>query len=64
MPYKKRTDNPKMGRPTLDPKGNRLNVRLSDSEVALLDRCAEYFGCKKSEAVLMGIRLLAESIER
>lgn len=50
----------KMGRPTSNPKTNRLELRLSDSEARMLNECAQYLGKNKTEVIIEGITMIYE----
>lgn len=56
--YIKKTDNPKMGRPSVNPRTNDLRVRLSDSEEEMLQKIIEKTGYTKTEIVVKGISLI------
>lgn len=53
---------PKMGRPTDDPKGHSLKIRMSDEDVRMLEYCAKVTGMKKSEIIRQGIREIYERL--
>ncbi len=44
-----------MGRPTNNPKKNRLELRLSDNEVEKLNICVKQTGLSKTEVIRLGI---------
>lgn len=46
----------KMGRPTDDPKILNTRIRLSQSDVEMLNYCAEITGFNKSEIIRIGIK--------
>lgn len=58
MTYVKKTNNPKMGRPTVEPRTEPLLVRLSKKDIANLDYCTEQIGLKKADIVRQGIVLV------
>lgn len=46
---------PRTGRPTVDPKKTRLELRLSDSDAKKLDFCCKTLGLTKAEVIRHGI---------
>ena len=52
----------KMGRPTDNPKGQRIGFRVSDTENEMLEYCLDHSDMKKSDVLRMGIRLVYEKI--
>jgi len=44
-----------MGRPTNNPKNNRLELRLSDNETEKLNICVKQTGLSKTEIIRLGI---------
>lgn len=46
---------PRTGRPTDDPKKNRLELRLSDHDAEKLDFCCKALGLSKAEVIRRGI---------
>lgn len=55
---------PKMGRPTDAPKKNRLELRLSDKDIEILDHCCEQTGQSKAEVIRQGIREVYDKIKK
>ena len=55
-------DNKKMGRPTDNPRTQKIGFRLSPKEVEDIERCAEAMGTQRVNAVVEGIRLLKEQL--
>lgn len=47
---------PRTGRPTNDPKKERVGFRLSDEESKMLDYCCKVFGLSKTEVIRRGIK--------
>lgn len=64
MAYVKRTDNPNYGRPTTNPKTLRLEIRLSEAENALLIECAKKAGLNRTGAIIEGLNLLKEELDK
>lgn len=56
--------NPRVGRPTNDPKSLNTRIRLSESDVEKLNYCAERLGVKKSEIIRMGIDKVYEELKK
>lgn len=52
----------KMGRPTDNPRTQKIGFRLSPKEVEDIERCAEAMGTQRVNAVVEGIRLLKEQL--
>ncbi|WP_294468790.1 hypothetical protein [uncultured Anaerofustis sp.] len=48
------------GRPTNDPKTNRMEVRLSDADINYLDFCCKKLNKTKAEIIRLGIKLVYE----
>ena len=51
-----------MGRPTDNPKTNRLEIRLNCSDNALLNECVEKSGKTKTDIIVEGIRLVHKGL--
>lgn len=51
---------PRTGRPTDDPKKERIGLRLSDDETRMLNYCCEVFGLSKTEVIRQGIKEMYE----
>ena len=47
---------PRTGRPTEDPKKERVGFRLSNEEARMLDYCCKVFGLSKTEVIRQGIK--------
>lgn len=54
---------PKTGRPTDNPKSNRVEARLSDEELKKLNICCEKTGLSKSEVIIRGIQTVYEELK-
>lgn len=63
MAYVKKTNNPKMGRPTVEPRTESLLVRLSKKDMANLDYCTQQTGLKKADIVRQGISLVMQNLQ-
>lgn len=56
---------PRTGRPKIEnPKNARLEVRLTQEELQMLEECAKELGKNKSEVILKGIEIVHHLIER
>lgn len=53
----------KMGRPTDNPRNQRLSLRIAKDEMEEINYCSKKLGIPKIEVVLMGVRLLRRSID-
>lgn len=51
----------KMGRPTDNPRPNKLSIRISDEDKQLLENYCEYENINKTEAISRGIKQLWNS---
>ena len=54
----------KMGRPTDDPKGKHINVRLSESDLQRLEFCAKETGMTRATVIRKAIGDLYESLRK
>lgn len=54
---------PRTGRPTTDPMALRLQVRVSESTMNLIDHCAEKLNTSRSEIVRQGIELVSAKLK-
>lgn len=55
---------PRTGRPTDNPKKDRVGFRLSDDERKMLDFCCEVFGLSKTEVIRQGIKEMYEKAQK
>lgn len=55
---------PRTGRPTDNPKKDRVGFRLSDDERKMLDFCCEVFGLSKTEVIMQGIKEMYEKTQK
>ena len=54
-----------LGRPPIEnPKDKRLQVRVDESTIKLLDECANKKGTNRSEIVREGIELVSEQLDK
>ena len=54
----------KIGRPTDDPKTERINVRVSKNEKSMLLECCKVLNKSQYEVVMDGIKLVKEGIKK
>ena len=54
---------PRTGRPTVNKKTERLEIRLAPDELALIQECADKLGVTKTDAINQGIRLLKNQLD-
>ncbi len=54
----------KMGRPTQDPKTERKDIRLSQSDIAKLNFCIEITGKSGNEIIRMGIDKVYQELKK
>ena len=52
-----------MGRPTENPRGERLGFRVSEEESEMIKYCMEYSGMSKSYILRLGIRKVYEEVK-
>ena len=52
----------KMGRPTENPRDQKVGFRLSKKEIEDIQRCADALGTQRVNAVVEGIKLLKEKL--
>ena len=53
----------KMGRPTANPRTEKIGFRISKKELEDIEKCAEALGTQRVNAVLEGIKLLKEQLK-
>lgn len=53
----------KLGRPTDNPRTEKIGFRLSPAEVADIQKCADVMETQRVNAVVEGIRLLKERLK-
>jgi hypothetical protein len=60
MPDKKRGEimSPRTGRPTDNPRPNKISIRISDSDKEILEKYCEREKVNKTEAISRGIKML------
>ena len=55
---------PRTGRPTDNPKTERLEIRLTKQQTQDIEECAEALKVKRTEAIIKGIELLKAEIKK
>lgn len=55
---------PRTGRPTDNPRPNKISIRISDKGKALLDKYCEQEKVNKTEAISRGIQKLESDIKK
>lgn len=53
----------KMGRPTNNPRTEKIGFRMSPAEIEDIEKCAIKMGTQRVNAVVAGIKLLKEKLE-
>ena len=53
----------KMGRPTDNPRTNKIGFRMSEAEIDDIQKCAEAMDTKRVNAVVEGISLLKKKLK-
>lgn len=61
--YIRKTDNPRMGRPTTAPRNIYVGIRLSHEENEVLNKCCEKTGKTKTEVIVRGVKLVLKEFE-
>lgn len=54
---------PRTGRPTENPREERIGFRISEEESKMINYCMEHTGMSKSEILRFGIRKVYEEIK-
>ncbi len=54
--------NKKMGRPTTNPRTEKIGFRMSQKEIEDIERCAEILQTQRVNAVVKGIELLKKEL--
>jgi len=52
------------GRPTLDKRGKRFEIRLSEKTYAILEECSKALNISKAEVVHKGIAMVKAEIDQ
>ena len=55
---------PRTGRPTVNKKTKRLEIRLTPEEFELLDECSKILAINKTNVINKGVRLVKDEIDR
>jgi len=55
---------PRTGRPTDNPKTNRIEFRLSDDTMNDLSECAELLNTTRTDVVERGIKMVKEELKK
>ena len=55
---------PRTGRPTDNPKKERITVRLDEESSAILEEYCRQEGCEKAEAIRKGVKKLKADIKK
>ena len=53
-----------MGRPTNNPKTERIEIRITKTDKEKIDFCAGFYGGQKTAAILAGIELLEKELKK
>lgn len=54
----------KMGRPTTNPRTNRLELRMSDEDIKKLEFCSSATGLSKSDVIRKGIEKVYDEVKK
>ncbi|MDE5753336.1 MAG: hypothetical protein K2H89_02140 [Oscillospiraceae bacterium] len=55
---------PRTGRPTANKKTERLEIRLTPEELAIMQECADKLGINKTAVINKGVKLVKEELEK
>ena len=55
---------PITGRPTTEPKTHDTRIRMSDTDVQLLEFCCKETGMTKADVIRQGIKLVYEGLKK
>lgn len=56
--------NAKMGRPTINPRNKRLEIRLNEEEVKKLKECSEKLSLTKTDVLMKGLDEVYKQIKK
>ncbi len=54
----------KMGRPATKLRNCSLHLRISDTELQLISECSELSGLSRTDAIIKGLNLLKEQLNK
>ncbi|MDU0963626.1 MULTISPECIES: hypothetical protein [Clostridia] len=54
----------KMGRPTDNPKTEKIGIRISKKDLDMLEECAKISGETRANVIVMGIKMFHEKITK
>ncbi len=55
---------PRTGRPTVNKKTKRLEIRLTPDELDLLEECSKVLNVSKTDVINEGVRMVKKEIDR
>lgn len=55
---------PRTGRPTVNKKTKRLEIRLTPDELDMLEECSKVLNVSKTDVINKGVRLVKKEIDR
>ncbi|CYU31170.1 hypothetical protein JXX06_09620 [Streptococcus suis] len=58
------TTSKKIGRPTTDPKNQSKRIRMTETEVAMLDYCVKVTGKTQTDILMMGLEKVYQDIKK
>ena len=61
---RRRKLSPRTGRPTSDPKKHETRIRMSDSEIEMLEYCCKASGLSKAEVIRQGVKEVYEKLKK
>ena len=54
----------KMGRPTDDPRTERINVRATKDDKIFLEKCCTELNMSQHDVIMMGLKMVYENIKK
>lgn len=54
----------KMGRPTVNPRTNRIQIRIADDELNILNDCSKKLKTTRTNIIVKGIKLVKKELEK
>lgn len=53
----------KMGRPTVNPRTNRIQIRIANDELNILNECSEKMKITRTDVIVKGIQMVKKELE-
>ena len=62
--YVKKGTNPRMGRPTTNPRNIDLKIRLSEAENEMLNKCVTATGRTRTDIIVKGVSMVYKELQK